>query len=272
MSRNISLGLVLVALLLLFASVARPDIVCDRNSACCGPVVAGGGGSGANTALSNLAAVAINTSLIPGTAGGSDLGGAALPWKDLWLSGTSTSPETQNYRITGDNTSGVPIVLTLPNADGAFAMQFSPTVQEFTGGLIAQGITVPEGDSLTIGDAGVISFMTVGPPFYDLIVSSFGHIVLYGNATPPLITSCGTAPSGVVGWDHSGTVTTGTGGPTSCAMTFTRPWSAKPICHCNNETAIVVCQAVSTTTTLTLNSAAAMNSNVLTYTCGQGTF
>ncbi len=44
-----------------------------------------GAGGGANTGLSNLASVAINTSLLPGTAGSFNLGSATFPWAGLYL-------------------------------------------------------------------------------------------------------------------------------------------------------------------------------------------
>lgn len=46
-----------------------------------------GGGGGANTALSNLASVAINTSLISDTNNTDDLGSSSIRWKDLFLAG-----------------------------------------------------------------------------------------------------------------------------------------------------------------------------------------
>jgi len=76
------------------------------------------GGSGANTALSNLAAVAINTSLISDTDNTDDLGSAAISWKDAYLrrillngsvSGTVT---IQTAAAAGTYT------LTLPTTDG----------------------------------------------------------------------------------------------------------------------------------------------------------
>jgi hypothetical protein len=45
------------------------------------------GGSGANTALSNLASVAINTSLLPGTNDSIDLGSTDYRWANLYLGG-----------------------------------------------------------------------------------------------------------------------------------------------------------------------------------------
>jgi len=46
------------------------------------------GGGGANTALSNLAAVAVNTSLVSDTDNTDDLGSAAKAWKDVYLAGS----------------------------------------------------------------------------------------------------------------------------------------------------------------------------------------
>ena len=43
----------------------------------------GGGGGGANTSLSNLSAVAINTSLISDTAGNDSLGSVSIPWSNV---------------------------------------------------------------------------------------------------------------------------------------------------------------------------------------------
>lgn len=44
--------------------------------------------SGANTALSNLASVAINTTLVSDTNNTDDLGSSSIAWKDLYLAGT----------------------------------------------------------------------------------------------------------------------------------------------------------------------------------------
>lgn len=50
-------------------------------------ILQGDGGSGANTALSNLAAVAINTTLVSDTTNTDDLGSSSVRWKDLYLAG-----------------------------------------------------------------------------------------------------------------------------------------------------------------------------------------
>src|SRR5439155_1209933 len=75
----------------------------------------------ANTSLSNLASVAINTTLLPGVAGAVDLGSSTLPFGQLGLSGTSGTPGTNNFLLTGASTSGTR-TLTLPDASGTFCI------------------------------------------------------------------------------------------------------------------------------------------------------
>ncbi len=86
--------------------------ICLSTGNCLGP-----GGSGANTALSNLASVAINTTLLPGSAGSVNLGSGTLPFGDVFLAGTSVTPGTNNFKITGASTSGTRTI-TLPDASG----------------------------------------------------------------------------------------------------------------------------------------------------------
>jgi hypothetical protein len=77
---------------------------------------AGGSGSFANRALSNLFPTSINASLNPGVPGTLDLGATAFAWRDLYFSGTSLTPGTNRWQITGVATATQ--VLTLPNVTG----------------------------------------------------------------------------------------------------------------------------------------------------------
>lgn len=74
----------------------------------------GAGGSGANTALSNLASVSINTSLLAQNT--VNLGSAANPFTDIFIHGAGTYG-TNCFQITGTPTGGTK-VLTLPNITG----------------------------------------------------------------------------------------------------------------------------------------------------------
>jgi len=79
----------------------------------------------ATVALDNLASVAINTALIPGTAGALDIGSTTKPWRDIWFAGTSATPGTNQFKITGASTSGVR-TLTFPDLTGGVLLDVSP--------------------------------------------------------------------------------------------------------------------------------------------------
>jgi hypothetical protein len=74
------------------------------------PSWAAAAGGGANTALSNLASVSINASLLPQTT--LDLGSTTKPWRDLYLYGSGTFG-THYFKLTGTPTSTR--TLTLPD-------------------------------------------------------------------------------------------------------------------------------------------------------------
>jgi hypothetical protein len=90
----------------------------------------GGGGGGANTSLSNLTSVAINTSLLPGSTT-IDLGSSSAPFRNLYLSGSSATPGTNNFTITGVATAGRTI--TLPDASGTVCLNNSASCGFTTG-------------------------------------------------------------------------------------------------------------------------------------------
>jgi hypothetical protein len=96
---------------------ARAWLYCDATN-----VVSVGtpGGSGATTALDNLASVAINTSLLPGTAGAIDLGSAAKPFRYIFMAGDSGTPASNNFKFTGTATAARTI--TFPDLTGTAAL------------------------------------------------------------------------------------------------------------------------------------------------------
>jgi len=73
--------------------------------------------TGADKALSNLVSVALNTALLPDAAAADDFGSATLPFKDLWFAGSSATPGTNNFQITGVSTSGTRVA-TFPDSTG----------------------------------------------------------------------------------------------------------------------------------------------------------
>jgi len=84
----------------------------------------GAGSGGANVSLSNLSGVAINAVLVPGTAGGLDFGSTAKPWADIYLAGTSGTPGTNQFKLTGASTGGLRTI-TLPDASGTVLLDTS---------------------------------------------------------------------------------------------------------------------------------------------------
>jgi len=84
-------------------------------------------GAAATPALDNLASVAINAALIPGTAGALDFGSTAKPWADLWFAGTSGTPGTNQFKITGAATGGVKTI-TVPDKSGYMLLTAAASV------------------------------------------------------------------------------------------------------------------------------------------------
>ena len=78
-------------------------------------------------------------------------------------------------------------------------------------------------------------------------VQNSGHIVSSG--TVPSVSSCGTGTPSVVGTDLAGIITTGTGSPTACTLTFASPYQTNaPVCVCSPN-AGVSCGVTSASTT-----------------------
>ncbi len=77
---------------------------------------------GATTALDNLASVALNTALLPDVAAADDFGSATFPFKDLYFAGSSGTPGTNNFKITGASTSGTRTI-TFPDVSDTVQMQ-----------------------------------------------------------------------------------------------------------------------------------------------------
>jgi len=90
------------------------------------------------------------------------------------------------------------------------------------------------------------------------------HLESRGTA-PAVAGSCGSSPT-IVGTDVAGKVTTGTGSPTSCTVTFATTWTNAPACTVTNETTANLARAVSTTTTVVL-SGTFVAGDVLSYIC-----
>lgn len=91
------------------------------------------------------------------------------------------------------------------------------------------------------------------------------------NGDPPTFSGmspCGTTPSAVASnTDEAGKFTVGTGIVTGCTLTFGDSHAIAPACTCNDETNILLLQAVSTTTTLTCSAATTIAGDTISYQC-----
>lgn len=85
------------------------------------------------------------------------------------------------------------------------------------------------------------------------------------TGTAPALTSCGTSPT-IVGTDSVGTVTTGTGTPTGCVITFAAAYAAAPYCVVAWRTNIASMIYAISTTAITLTQTAT-DSTVVDYMC-----
>jgi hypothetical protein len=87
-----------------------------------------------------------------------------------------------------------------------------------------------------------------------------------GTASPTIGGSCGTDPA-IAGKDGALKVTTGTGSPTSCAVTFGTAWTTAPVCVANASTTTTALNIATTTTTVTVSAVALTASETIHVLC-----
>jgi hypothetical protein len=96
------------------------------------------------------------------------------------------------------------------------------------------------------------------------IAASAAHIRAIGTA--PALTSCGTTPS-IVGNDHHGTVTMGTGAPTGCIITFNVAYATTPQCVVTWHATPLASQSYTRSTTAITLTQTGTSSNLVSYVC-----
>ena len=159
-----------------------------------------GGGAGANTALSNLATVSINTSLLAQT--GVDAGSTANPFRNIFLWGTGTYGSTY-MELTGAPTSTR--VWTIQDATDTFVGKAT------TDTLTNKTLTTPTVNSATLGGAS-----TVVPSGATLTIQSGGTLTCASGSTCPggTVTTSGSPTSSYISYFSSATAITGTANAT----------------------------------------------------------
>jgi hypothetical protein len=130
----------------------------------------GGGGGGANTALSNLASVAINSSLLPAGAGAENLGSGALPFGDLFLGGAAnTANDFNTTALTALRTT------TVPDANTVLPQPLAAQARTVLTGLGSAG-------AFTTSAFGQCTNIQTGTS-YAIAGTDFGCIIAGGNAS-----------------------------------------------------------------------------------------
>jgi hypothetical protein len=122
-----------------YERLAKTDVINFRNNAASGDVNGLSLDGSDVVQVGGSLGVKLAGPLVPTVAAGSDIGSAPLPWKDLYLAGTSGTPGTNNFKITGASTSGTRVV-TL--ADGASTTVIADTgsANNFLTAISAAGV------------------------------------------------------------------------------------------------------------------------------------
>lgn len=167
----------------------------------------GGSGSGATLALDNLASVAINTSLLPGTDGASNLGSASLTWGSVFVSATGgvswgASGDFLKYSngvgpVFGDSSTGKTLTqnvqsltanraVTWPNSGGTVALTTSNVATATA--LAANGADCSAGNyPLGVDASGAVENCTAAPAAGVTGTGTLNVIPRITNATGPVI-------------------------------------------------------------------------------------
>jgi hypothetical protein len=114
-------------------------------------------GSYANTALSNLAAVAINTSLLPGVTNSIDIGSSALTFANGFYGTSVQSPLFNTFDQTSASTSSTAVTFRSGNASGTTSSSGIATFKSGNATQTSGTVNISSGNSTTSGNSGDIS-------------------------------------------------------------------------------------------------------------------
>jgi hypothetical protein len=145
---------------------AGPTIV-DSGATC------GGGSGGANTALSNLAGVGINTTLLPGSVNTVALASNALPFTNLFIGTAANSAFSFGYTLTANRS------VNIPDANSTTVQNCASVANQFVTQILqATGVCTKAQPTLTNVAAG-----TAGTGTYDFSGITLGKWRLSAGLT-----------------------------------------------------------------------------------------
>lgn len=141
------------------------------------------------------------------------------------------------------------------------------------GGIAIAQVSIPAPSSMTVNDR--VQIIPNGNTGVGNVYATLTQMKAWvlggqsGHSSTPTLSSCGTSPSIATGsTDVSGRVTTGTGTPTGCVITFAQAFNAVPSCVVVSQTAYATTTPAYTvsTTAITLTQAAG-DSRIYNYIC-----
>lgn len=153
--------------------------------------------------------------------------------------------------------------MTFATANGGGDMSFASQGTENLRLGKANGI------QLTNGDARYLVRFSTDTTSFVVAISTTGHILSNSQNLFPAISSCGTLPStSTLATDFSGTITTGSGSPTACTITFAKPFIATPDCVVSAGSSTIFAGVTSiSATAFTTTFSAAFSSGKFSYVC-----
>ena len=113
------------------------------------------------------------------------------------------------------------------------------------------------------GNGALRGYIQLDPAIFTLLLGT----TIVSNGTAPAISSCGTSPTDANATDLAGTVTVGTAGTTTCALTWSTAKANAPTCNVTEEDGGTPPAYAISTTGLSLTFAASKTGIKVDYEC-----